>query len=72
MDERHITIHIKNFNDRVRAMSQTNSKDLTMSANDARNLQADIFNLLTLVTEFASKLNTEEDIQIQLDGGSFK
>lgn len=72
MDERHITIHIKNFNDRVRAMSQTNSKELTMTANDARNLQADIFNLLTLVTELASKFGSEEDIQIQLDGGSFK
>lgn len=67
------TIHLKNFNDRVKAMSQTNSRDITMSAQDARNLQADIFNLMTMVVELAGKLSQEDEVvQISLDGGNFK
>ena len=67
------TIHLKNFNDRVKAMSQTNSRDLTMSAQDARNLQADIFNLMTMVVELSAKLNQDDEVvQISLDGGNFK
>lgn len=67
------TIHLKNFNDRVKAMSQTNSRDLTMSAQDARSLQADIFNLMTLVVELSGKLSQDDGvIQVSLDGGNFK
>ena len=67
------TIHLKNFNDRVKAMSQTNSRDLTMSAQDARNLQADIFNLMTMVVELSAKLTQDDEVvQISLDGGNFK
>jgi hypothetical protein len=67
------TIHLKNFNDRVKAMSQTNSRDLTMSAQDARSLQADIFNLMTIVVELSAKLSKEDGVvQISLDGGAFK
>jgi hypothetical protein len=66
------TIHLKNFNDRVKAMSQTNSREITMSAQDARNLQADIFNLMTLVVELNSKVKDDQVVQINLDGGNFK
>lgn len=66
------TIHLKNFNDRVKAMGQTNSRDLSMTAQDARNLQADIFNLMTLVVELASKANQgNEVVTVNLDGGKF-
>lgn len=66
------TIHLKNFNDRVKAMGQTNSRDLTMTAQDARNLQADIFNLMTMVVELAAKASqADEVVQVQLDGGKF-
>lgn len=67
------TIHLKNFNDRVKAMSQTNSRDLTMTAQDARNLQADIFNLMTMVVELAAKVDQKDEVvQVSLDGGNFK
>lgn len=67
------TIHLKNFNDRVKAMSQTQSRDLTMSAQDARNLQADIFNLMTMVVELSAKLSADNEVvQVSLDGGAFK
>jgi hypothetical protein len=66
------TIHLKNFNDRVKAMSQTNSRELTMSAQDARNLQADIFNLMTLVVDLSAVAKQNDVLQIDLDGGNFK
>jgi hypothetical protein len=66
------TIHLKNFNDRVKAMSQTNSRELTMSAQDARNLQADIFNLMTLVVDLSAVSKQNDVLEIDLDGGNFK
>lgn len=69
-----LSIHIKNFNDRVRAMNQTHSRDLTMTAQDARNLHTDIFAVLALVTELTSQLNTREEatVEVVMDGGGFK
>ena len=70
--DKNITIHVKNFNDRVRAMNQTHSKDLVLSANDARNLQADIFNLLSLVAELSANVDNSQSVQISMDGGGFR
>jgi len=44
--ENNLTIHLKMFNDKVKLMNQMNSKDLILSANEARNLHADLFDLL--------------------------
>lgn len=69
-----VSIHIKNFNDRVKAMNQTHSRDLVLSAQDARSLHADIFAVLALVTDLTAKLETGNDqiVQISMDGGGFK
>lgn len=69
-----VSIHIKNFNDRVKAMNQTHSRELVLSAQDARSLHSDIFAVLALVTELSSKLesSTDQVVQINLDGGGFK
>jgi hypothetical protein len=69
-----VSIHIKNFNDRVKAMNQTHSRDLVLSAQDARSLHADIFAVLALVTEMTAKLEAggEQIVQISMDGGGFK
>lgn len=69
-----LSIHIKNFNDRVKAMNQTHSRELTLSAQDARSLHADIFAVLAHVTELSAKANTggNEIVQISVDGGGFK
>lgn len=69
-----LSIHIKNFNERVKAMNQTHSKELTMSANDARNLHADMFAVLALVTELTHKLENvqETTVEVVMDGGGFK
>jgi hypothetical protein len=69
-----VSIHIKNFNDRVKAMNQTHSRELTLSAQDARSLHADIFAVLAHVTELSAIVNSggEQVVQISMDGGSFK
>jgi len=65
---------MKMFNDRVRVMNQSNSTSLTLTAQDARNLHSDIFALLALVADLEAKLqvNSEETIEVAMDGGGFK
>jgi hypothetical protein len=69
-----ISIHVKNFNERVKAMNQTQSRELIMSAQDARSLHADIFAILAHVTELSSQLRdgSSDVVQISVDGGGFK
>jgi len=69
-----LSIYVKMFNDRVRVMNQSNSNNLTLTAQDARNLHADIFALLALIAELEGKLqvNSEETLEVTMDGGGFK
>lgn len=65
-----ISAHVKNFNDRVRVMNQTNGKTLVLQAEEARNLHAEIFQLLAMLTNqevTAPKVETLSG----LDGGKF-
>jgi hypothetical protein len=71
-----ISIAIRNFNDRVKQMNQTNSKQLVLSADEARNLHTDIFSLLNNLSEVVaaqSAQNTKEKplTSMSLDGGAF-
>jgi hypothetical protein len=66
-----LSLAIKNFNERVKVMNQTGSKQLTLSADEARNLHADIFNLLANVTELQSQPETTVPATINFDGGGF-
>jgi hypothetical protein len=72
--ENNLTIHLKMFNDKVRLMNSSNSKQLTLSATEARNLQADLFDLLnhcaTLSQEITRK-DQEQVVTVGMDGGSF-
>jgi len=61
------------FNDKVRVMNQTQSKQLVLSTQEARNLHADIFALLAQLAELGDKPAVEPVVnQIGMDGGSFK
>jgi hypothetical protein len=66
-----LSIAIKNFNDRVKLMNQTGSKQLSLSADEARNLHADIFNLLANLTELQTVREPEQPGNLSLDGGGF-
>lgn len=70
-----LSIHVKNFNDRVRVMNSSQSPTLVMTAQDARNLHADIFAILAQFAELSEKLQSSpenEVVQINMDGGGFK
>ena len=69
-----LSIHVRNFNEKVRIMNQSQRKDLVLSAQDARNLHADIFALLTHIAELSEQPRTETSTvtSISMDGGGFR
>ena len=68
-----LSIALQNFNNRVKQMNQTNSKQLVLSAEEASNLHSDIFSLITGLAEMQIKPEIPEPAnQISLDGGGFK
>jgi hypothetical protein len=72
--EQQLSLHLRTFNNRVKVMNQTNAKDLSLSAADARQLQADIFDLLTQIAELTAikkAADQSAEISIEMDGGGF-
>jgi hypothetical protein len=71
--DNNLPFHIKLFNDRVRAMNQASAKILTLNAEEARSLHAEIYDLMATIAELSkSSANSNEITTIQMDGGSFK
>lgn len=66
-----LSLAIKNFNDRVKVMNQSGSKQLQLSAEEARNLHADIFNMLANLAELQTVSVAEPPANVSLDGGGF-
>ncbi len=66
-----LSLAIKNFNERVKVMNQTGSRQLALSAEEARNLHADIFNLLANMAELQSNTGPSTTAPTGLDGGGF-
>lgn len=66
-----LSLSIKNFNERVKVMNQTGSKQLALSAEEARNLHADIFNLLANIAELQAVPQSAVQAPTGLDGGGF-
>lgn len=72
--ESQLSLHLQAFNNRIKVMNQTNSKELVLSALDARNLHNDIFDLLTQIAALAEvkqTADTEAVVTVQMDGGGF-
>ena len=70
--ETNLPLHVKKFNDRVRAMNQSNSKILTLNADEARSLHAEIYDLMATIAELSKNTSTEDTVVISMDGGGFK
>jgi len=66
-----LSLAIKNFNERVKIMNQTGSKQLALSADEARSLHSDIFTLLAHIAEIQSASETSQPTAVSLDGGGF-
>jgi hypothetical protein len=70
--EQQLSLHLKKFNDRVKVMNQTNSRDLMLTAAEARQLQSDIFDLLLQIQALTEIKSAEPDvISVQVKGGGF-
>lgn len=72
--EHQLSLHLKTFNDRIKVMNQTNAKELNLSALEARNIHAGIFELLTKIndlTELRKTVEQENLISVEMDGGGF-
>ena len=71
------TLHIRKFNDRVRILNSSASKNIVLTAQEARSLNADIQDLLSYCIllnrkiEQLSQANSQEVINITVDGGKF-
>ena len=53
-------------------MNQTNSKQLVLSAEEARSIHADIFSLLSMIAELQNRSEPEPVNSVFMDGGGFK
>lgn len=68
-------IHIEKFIERVQGLDARSAKDFTMSMKDAKSLHADITRLLLTMEslrEYVVTPPTQEVLQIEVGGGSFK
>ena len=54
-------------------MNQTNARDLVLPAIEARNLQSEIFELLTQIQELTviKKEIEDETVDVEMNGGDF-
>jgi hypothetical protein len=69
--DNNLPFHIKMFNDRVRAMNQTNGKVLTLNPQEARNLHAEIYDLMATIANLSKSVESDGVVTINMDGGSF-
>lgn len=72
--ENQLSLHLKAFNNKVKVMNQSNAKDMSLSALEARNLHNDIFELLAQIaglTALKEVADQEEVITVGMDGGKF-
>jgi hypothetical protein len=68
--DNNLPFHIRLFNDRVKTMNQGNGKLLTLNAQEARSLHAEIYDLMATITSL-SKTTDAASISISMDGGGF-
>jgi hypothetical protein len=66
------SIHIRNFNDKIKLMNQTQRRDLVLSAAEARSLHAEIYGLLAQVADLVKRPHEDNTVNISMDGGGFK
>lgn len=72
--ENNLSLHLKMFNDKVKVMNQSNSKQLILSAQEARDIQAELFEILNFCAVLTRKLSStgqSSDVTVNMDGGTF-
>jgi hypothetical protein len=71
--EQLLSLHLQKFNNRVKVLNQTNAKELVLSAAEARQLQADMFDLLTQIQGLTTIREAEANdlIVVEMKGDKF-
>ena len=72
--EQQLSLHLKKFNDRVKVLNQTKAREMILTAAEARQLQADIFDLLTQIQAMSvvsQQTQNNDVVDIEMDGGGF-
>lgn len=72
--ENNLSLHLKMFNDKVKLMNQSQAKQLILTTNEARNIHADVFDLLNQIASLSQKLTSasiETVVQVGMDGGTY-
>jgi hypothetical protein len=72
--EQQLSLHLKKFNDRVKVLNQTNAREMVLTAAEVRQLQADIFDLLTQIQALSvvpQQTQNNDVVDIEMDGGGF-
>jgi hypothetical protein len=72
MPQDNLSYHLKMFNERVRAMNQTNARILTLNAEEARNLHTEIYDLMAKIASLTTASENQSAVQVNMDGGGFK
>jgi hypothetical protein len=67
-----LSLAFKNFNNKIQQMNQTGSRQLMLTADEARNLHADIYVLLANLAEMQTAPESEPTSETFMDGGGFK
>lgn len=69
--DNNLPLHIKNFNNKVRAMNQSNGKILTLNAEEARSLHAEIYDLMATIAQLSKNTESSTNLSVEMDGGRF-
>ena len=67
-----MSLHINKFIDSVRAAESRGQRDLHLTLQEARDLHRDITKLLLSLEHALTQLNTQQVIDVEIQGGSFR
>ncbi len=67
-----LSLAFKNFNNKIQQMNQSGSRQLMLTADEARNLHADIYVLLANLAEMNTISENTSTSETFMDGGGFK
>jgi hypothetical protein len=73
MNKTSLTPGLQKFCERVRVMNQSNSKNLVLTAAEARNIESDLVDLLLLISTLSSVQSRQADtVEIEIQSPAFK
>ena len=69
-----LTMHLSNFNDRVKGMNQLRQNELRLTSVEANNLLSDVFSLLAQIARLEAQVaeGATQITDVVVDGGGFK